>query len=129
MKSNRIFSALLAALTAALSLVSCSTEGQDQEETTPTSVITETFDAVETENPAPPVTDYDGYQFRISCCEYQRFIDQDELTGDRLSDAIYERNRQVEDLYNIEMTAESIGSYQDVVNAVQKSVQAGGSFP
>ena len=131
MKSYRNLSAMLAVCIAALSLAGCSQAGQEQSETEPSSAVVETEEviaAVETEDPAPPITEYDGYEFRIGCCDYQHFIDQDELTGDRLSDAIYERNRQVEDLYKIDITAYQIGSYQDVVNTVQKSVQAGDDF-
>ena len=131
MNLSRPLSGLLAVWIAALSLVSCSQAGQEQTETAPSPGVVETEEAAaapETENPAPPVTEYDGYEFRIGCCDYQHFIDQDELTGDRLSDAIYERNLKVEDLYKINITAYQIGSYQDVVNTVQKSVQAGDDF-
>ena len=130
MKTSRIFAAVLAACMAALPAVSCSSGGPNQEEETqPASpVITEEPAAAETENPAPPVTDYGGYDFRIGCCDYQHFIDQEEITGDRLGDAIYERNREVEGLYDIAISAYKIGSYQEVINAVKNSVRAGDDF-
>lgn len=128
MKSYRILSALLAAWIAMLSLASCSSGGTEEQTETTAPVATETAVATETEIPAPPITEYNGYEFRISCCDYAHFIDQDESTGDRLSDAIYARNLMVEDLYKITITAEQIGGYQDVINAVKNNVQAGDDF-
>ena len=131
MRPYRFLSALLAVLTAALPLAGCSQAGQEEQvETAPSPSVAETEAVVpvETENPAPPVTEYDGYEFRIGCCSYKSFIDPDELTEDRLGDAIFERNTQVEDLYKIVIDAYMIGEYQDVINTVKKGVQAGDDF-
>ncbi|MBE6657346.1 MAG: extracellular solute-binding protein [Ruminococcaceae bacterium] len=48
----------------------------------------------------------------------------EEETGDLLGDAVYQRNRTVEETLNIKITSEKIASV-DLVNTIRKSVMAG----
>ena len=76
---------------------------------------------------APEKKDFAGYDFRFMTMENKnaRIYVADELTGETINDAVYIRNRSVEDKYNITISlilyeANNAG----VVSAVTKNVQA-----
>lgn len=72
-----------------------------------------------------PAANFDGYEFTFAndpiSVEYYSVIDIEELTGDALEDAIYERNRRVENRYNVTIKAINTGA-PDLIRA---SVTAG----
>ncbi len=63
-------------------------------------------DTGETDTDEPEYYDYHGYNFRIANLMSDDGTDWtvDELNGNIVNDAIYARNRRVEDMYNIYMT-------------------------
>jgi hypothetical protein len=79
--------------------------------------------------PDLPETDFGGYEFNIytkgsSFTEWASMdIYATEETGDPINDAVYLRNRYVEDKYNFIITA--IPSSDDMASNVKKSVSAG----
>lgn len=58
-----------------------------------------------------PESDYEGYEYRILCNGpdynvhwYAKDIDTEQENGDVINDAVYIRNRAVEELYNVKIT-------------------------
>ncbi|MHB1152492.1 MAG: hypothetical protein ACYCWE_16715 [Eubacteriales bacterium] len=127
MKPEKLASAILIAAML-MSLFACSqTDNFDNAYTTPVS------DAVtEPGETAPllyadliPQNDFGGYTFTFAndplSTEYYSAIDIEQLSGETLDDAIYERNRRVESKYNIVIDAVNTGA-PDLIRA---SVTAG----
>jgi len=76
---------------------------------------------------APEKKDFAGYDFRFMAIENKeaRLYVSDELTGDTINDAVYIRNRAVEDKYNITISLVLYeGNNAGLVSAVTKNVQA-----
>ena len=94
---------------------------------------TQTEDTAETEPPAIlpdlPEADYEGYNFRAyvptpnvwASCTFNI----EEVTGDTVNDAIYERNRTIEEEFNVILTETDIGPYDKLENIFKQSVSAG----
>ena len=86
-------------------------------------------DPVETEYPAPEITDFDGYEYRIYAYEegygYLGNFAVEEDTGDTVVSAIYNRNLKVEDEYNIKI---SVTVKTDVMNQMKKCAASGDDF-
>ncbi len=74
-----------------------------------------------------PVEDFEGRGFNIlysgTITEGQtwRFVDVDDISGEILNDAIYQRNNKIEEIYNISIAAIYSGGFQ---NDLKKSVNA-----
>lgn len=106
MRTNRLLAVLLAALLLASTMTGCA---GDTAETTPnadTSAITEETEPAYT----LPEGNFDGFDFQIvvngnseSGWDKNDFH-AEEMTGDLLNDAVYQRNTAVEDRYNITIT-------------------------
>lgn len=122
-------------------LPSCS---GDAEETTPadTTAIESETTAVETENPYDPhlpAADYDGYTMTFAVrgkeSDHTNWDGTDivveELTGDSLNDAIYERNTYMGDTYNVQIASIFCGDTSvattgsDMFKRVEKSILGG----
>lgn len=72
-----------------------------------------------------PERDYGGEEFNITINTYcESGFHAEELTGDVLSDAIYERNKAVEDRFNVKLNFIS-DAYATMQTTVQNSVLAG----
>ncbi|MGN1129173.1 MAG: hypothetical protein ACI4T6_09515, partial [Candidatus Flemingiibacterium sp.] len=72
-----------------------------------------------------PERDYGGEEFNITINTYcESGFHAEELTGDVLSDAIYERNKAVEDRFNVKFNFIS-DTYDNVTTLVQNSVLSG----
>lgn len=82
----------------------------------------ETGDTTNPDAGAPEYYDYHGYNFKIANLMSDGGTDWtvDELNGNIVNDAIYARNRRVEDMYNIYMTEVSA-----TLDDVRKSVLSG----
>lgn len=115
--------------------ISCSDAGTDN----PVSVDTTTSEGDVSATPEETTTiyytadipeslDYEGYQFRIIVNEVTRFVwgdvdvIADEQNGEVINDAVYDRNRFVEELLNVVITPTQSAGVSDAVN---KTVMAG----
>lgn len=129
MKTKKSTAFILALLAVILQFTACSESGT--EESSAGGARSEAENVMETEteadDPVPEITNYNGHDFRIASSEYTYFHDAEEVTGERLSDAIYERNLKVEDLYNITVTCSDYG-FPDIQSVLVKNVQAGDDF-
>lgn len=126
----------ISALALALLMLLASCGGTEAETSTETSAgeetVTETGPLTEMEKRALikddlPDKDYGGMQFRISTKQGTLYeIDAEELTGDMLNDALYDRNLRIEERFNVEIvpiiTMEGDGHTH--VNNVKNSVIA-----
>ena len=128
---QRLISAVL--LMAALMTASCGGAG---EETTPD--VTETAAQTETEavtedirapyaDLAPRIEDFGGHNFRIFVHDGTKY-DSDEESGDTVNDAIYRRNKAVEDRYNITVSTVSGFGFDADRGLALQSIQAGDDF-
>ena len=128
---------LTALLLASLLLASCSSVGNDGTVTDAasdagTDAAVDTAELSELEKRALmednlPDKDFGGAPFRISAKRGMMYeIDEEEETGDIIEDALYARNRRIEERFNIEIvpviTEASDGNTH--VNEVRKSIMA-----
>ncbi len=129
---KRIFSLSLELLLLLLVAAGCSDATQEPEETTPVITAAEITEEVaeETESPTPfwdaaEKVDLQGITITASCEEYDsnfyNVLDWDELTGERLNDAVYDRNRFVEEALNCLFTSD----YSSAVSKLEQSVISG----
>jgi ABC-type glycerol-3-phosphate transport system substrate-binding protein len=80
--------------------------------------------------PDLPETDFNGYNFRILSRGpnynphwFARDIYADEVTGDTINDAVYQRNRTIENKYNINIV--NIPENGDLTAKASKAIKAG----
>lgn len=101
------FACLLLALLMTLPLASCgNTETETNVDTTGNNT---TIAETETQDPLRdlPVIDYEGYNFRMLIRNNEDWIgDQiaEDMTGETVNDAVFKRNSETEDRYNISIT-------------------------
>lgn len=138
----RMIAALLAALMLLTSLVACGGGKTETVETTTAaqggSNDTTATTAAETEPPAPTLedilgfaqTDYEKYEFHMLIAktdEYEHLAET--MTGDLVNDAVYNRNTQVEEFFNIDLQITSMpcawADRQTFTGEVSKQVMAG----
>ena len=130
MKAKRILSALLAGLLLLGTLTACATEG-DTEETKPagTSAVTEA--ETELKDNLPDDLDYGGDEIVFISRErigwYDREILVEGLTGEPINDAVFERNRLVENRLGIKIVSieDNTDSHSAVVSKVATAVKGG----
>ena len=90
---------------------------------------TDTTTAAETEEPAPS-GDFEGYTYRLLAQDsYTDIYFMEEATGEVIDDAVYDRNRLMEEAFNIsiEVTSEA-GNWdgrQNFIDAVRNTVLSG----
>ncbi len=136
MKNTKLFQRLTAAALAALMglTVSCGTEETPGGDTTASSVTTDASDTDPREqykDMMPAVEDFGGYEFRILAYTDHNIVrgipvyDADEITGDTVSDAVYKRNRLVEEDYNVDI---SVLYTANIVNEFTRATMAGDDF-
>ncbi len=130
--TKRLFVLLLAALLTTAPLTGCG----DTEPSAETKAAAATDAVVETEPeetkilPVLPDEDYGGYEFRILTKGlynvHWRSIDAvaEELTGEPINDAVFNRNEYVSDLFNVTF-AEMIHTDANPTPMAQKTIQAG----
>jgi len=132
---KRILSLLLCALLTAQTLIACSeTSAGETEDTQPEASIPET--AVPVEEETAPLTDYelrqlipddlpdktfDGAEFRVLTSDnkygskaYE--IVAEDLNGDACNDAVYNRNIEIEERFEVEITCGVADAPQDALN-------------
>ena len=133
MKYTKISTLLLAT---ALILASCGSGGQNEPKVTDSKDTSSSSDTtVEETGYKYPDVDYGGYEFRV--LNFDKYVnctirvDETEQTGEKLSDAIYNRNRKVEEklgfrMKEIQHTFTSWGAAQsEILTLVSNSVMAG----
>ncbi len=130
MKRTRIISLFLA-LAAALSVVGCGQSGSPEAD--PGTQTAETTPAETVPEYVYPDKDYGGYRFKVlNSVNYwgaHLEMDFDSLSGDLLSDEIYNRNRRVEERFNIDFEFTQIDTndkaFDAMVSTAQNSILAG----
>ena len=137
----KIKAAILIALTAfaVLALVSCSEKADtgDIVSSGDTTASVTTLSELESRAVIPddlPEDNFDGYQFRImtrsngySICDHLGDLQAEQLTGDVINDAVYNRNKKVEERFNFKVAPIVIDSSDEAnpTNVFKRSVLAG----
>ncbi|MBR4959843.1 MAG: extracellular solute-binding protein [Clostridia bacterium] len=128
------FTLLLALLMTFPTLASCTATSEDPNAVEDTSVQQTTTEQTETEpqetRTPHNVPDYDfgGADFLTAYptwAGYSFYFFADELTGDGMNDAIYERKLNVENTINVSVGQKECGYIIEVVEELKRSVQAG----
>ena len=117
----------LCLLMSSLALVACSTPYDETDSLESGSLN----DGAETEDPRAtldnPEVNYDGYVFRVRSIASETHytaLDPGKLSGEAVNDAIYERNRQIENEYGIEFQCDTSDITSNYVT-MEKQVMAG----
>ncbi len=126
----RSLSLLLAALLASASL-GCGETGP-AEDATAAADLSSTAAPVDPDH-LYPEADYGGYKFRfLNSVNYygaRAELDFESLSGEVLNDAIYNRNRAIEERYNIEIAVDDYDAaqvpFKEVVTLAQTAIMAG----
>lgn len=135
MRRKKSLTLLLAALMLAGQFVSCgeTTDSADPANTAETTAGAEVEDAVseETEPADPlehlPVQNYEGYEFHFLIRNFQDWIDDmvaEELTGEVVNDAVFRRNSETAERYNITITHQ-LSSNSNYETDAKSSILAG----
>ena len=124
---KRIIALLLSVAALLFGFASCAEQTQTAAETTE---VTETTDQAETTYPRPyiPKTDLGGETFMIcypGWGQYNDYFFADELSGEQMNDAIYQRSARVEEYLGIVIDKYTPGYIQHIMPAVQASVMSG----
>ena len=133
MKSYKFITSVVVVLLLCM-LFSC---GESAENTVnpinPTKSDDETGELVEETDllsPNLPDNDFDGYEFRMLNIDQESMwwgivdVDTEEQTGEAVNDAIYNRNRTIEEKYNFKIKEANVSSSQ-VASILRKNSQAG----
>lgn len=112
-----------------LSTVACGNEQTAEDETT-TSDDTSSSEVTSAQSSTPDFgkTDFGGEKFTILAFDYtfyDQFFFADEQNGDRMNDAIYEREQLTEEYLGVEIENYIISSFHDIASTVRQSVAAG----
>jgi len=132
---KKIFMALLVFLVLAL-LSACSGNTQMNPESKKEPAGTTDSDSNETSDnknerftPNLPEVDFGGYEFRalvpVNNAYGSYTFDVEEENGDNLNDAIYKRNRYIEDKYNVILKQTEIADFWPLIDMFKKSVMSG----
>ncbi len=137
MKSRITTSALALLLLGAMALSACGDSTDTQTDGTGTQAST---NPVVTEEPTEedlrkaipdnlPETDMGGYEFRVWSCErsdYVRDVGFDlEESGEVVDDAIYSRNRDVEERFNVDLIQRVVPDDLGMTSEIVKSISSG----
>ncbi len=109
--------------------LSCSDNKPASEISTDTALITESAET-EPEGDRPDVekTDYEGKNFNIVYplwSLYKNFYFAEEITGDAVNDAIYDRTQKIEEYLNIDITNYAMEYIDKILPELSKTVMAG----
>lgn len=119
--------ALFYVLLFALSLWSCTGDGQDADSDTGTESVTEAVTTDSLLHDDVPELDFGGYEYRVLLGTYDRAnveLYPEEGTGDVLNDAIFNRNKKIEERFNVVFSANTIDLFQ-LLATLRKDVLAG----
>lgn len=112
-----------------LSTVACGNEQTADDETT-TSDDTSSSEVTSAQSSTPDFgkTDFGGEKFTILAFElpyYDEYFFADEQNGDRMNDAIYEREQLTEDYLGVEIDNYMVATHRDLASTVRTTVAAG----
>ena len=137
---KKLFCGAMALLMLTLPMTACSeSQNAAEDQTAPSGadqtavepIVDEEPETEESFDPGVPVNDYDGYTFTfyIRKCGANFWTVKDiwveELNGDALNDAIYNRNDYINNTYNISVAQEFMGDNGACSTYVNKMVTAG----
>ncbi|MHB1151943.1 MAG: hypothetical protein ACYCWE_11675 [Eubacteriales bacterium] len=123
---NFKFVSIILLLAMTFSAAACSKKPSDEIISETASQVTETSDTLYTAE--LPIIDFNGYVFRLLSCTYPNgfsivtLADAEEQTGDLINDAIYKRNVQIEDEFNIVFQATYAEQFFNMTDQFRKSV-------
>lgn len=126
-RSLRILSLLLSLCLLSVSLAACSAPGEGTDTTAGGSVDESGLAEDPRTTLDNPDVNYDGYVFRvrsIASDTHYTALDPGKLSGEAVNDAIYERNRQIENEYGIEFQCDTSDITANYVT-MEKQVMAG----
>lgn len=118
-------------LAALLSASACSVPDAKKNADDPKEAQAEEPSRAEPERFVPdlPEADFGGYEFCALVCENNVYgfytFDVEEETGDALDDAIYMRNRQIEQRYSVALKQSAIQDFMQLGERFKKSVKSG----
>ncbi|MBQ8400967.1 MAG: hypothetical protein IJX14_03465 [Clostridia bacterium] len=133
MNSRKILAMLLAALMTA-SVTACGAPAETEtalSETAPaaeteTSVETDSIEARKAVSDDVPVLDFKGEEYRVlSNDSNSAYITAEELTGDVVNDAVYNRMIDISERFNVEIVHENGGTYDVIGTTTKTTVQSG----
>ena len=107
MKQSGVFILLITVMLLNLSCGELAETNTNEVTTESYSAVTETTDPISS---ALPERDFDGYEFKILTTDevgsvrYSYEIDSEEMNGEAMNDAVFERNQLVEDEFNVIIT-------------------------
>jgi hypothetical protein len=120
---------ILALLTAITTLVSCANSSETTVEESDTAATTEAETKEYYYGDLPQDKDYEGYTFTIMAPWPTEWgvdsYDRAETTGDTINDAIYYRNAEVEEMYNVKIATVEAGDTGTQAQKLQPIVMAG----
>lgn len=129
------FICILLLISMIITVISCSeSDGGNTPTNTSGGETTVAGEPTETElKPDLPDVQYDGYNFRFfvrgpeasAAWGILRNIYTEEINGEPLNDALYERNRKIEDQYNITISATPSNSTTETAAEITKWILAG----
>ena len=138
MKKSRILSLLLAALMLSAPLYACSDSGDQSADDTSGGASADTTVTVETEpdplaDPFPENLTYDGYGFRFYGDIADTFvlctIYREEEKGETVNDAVYNRNLQIEERFDIKfLHVQSGKNVNNLWQEIGAIIQSGDDF-
>ncbi len=102
------------------------TDSQGMPETEPPSEMDSEMARRASVKDSLPDNDYDGSLFRISVREDFKYeVAADDMTGESLNDALYERNQRIEGRFGVEILAVTSGTgEQEQIDFIRNSVMA-----
>nr|MBQ4320446.1 hypothetical protein [Clostridia bacterium] len=130
---KKVLALILAIVTVGAALVSCSSDTSDTADVTDAA---DTTAETTTEDPGPkpdlPDTDLNGYEFRILYRDNDHHkveVYSEEMNGDVVNDAVYERNNAVEQKYNTKIVPLTVDESDEAVpqTRFRTEVQSGDS--
>ena len=109
-------------------VTSCANETPDFPDSSTTAAQTESNGVLGRESVSDmlPETDWDGREFRIIATDYlsDDFIAEEE-TGSLINDAVYNRNRTIEERFNVNLVADCGSDYNATNSLVVSSIMSG----
>ena len=126
MCTKRLFAMLLASL---LLTTACASGETAETEGTPSDTAAVENEPVETEIPDDlPETDLEGYNYVMCINGNEERVAQtfaEELNGEIINDAVYNKLSNVEERFNVEITQSELAVEDDNVEGIKKSILAG----
>lgn len=125
---------ILALLLAALMLTSTTACGETENETTNATDTTPTGETEETETTDPrlaisdelPDASFGDKDFTVLCYDWNSYLMYvEEMTGDVVDDAIFNRNFNVSERFDVNLIYESLDAYDTVSSTLKNSVMSG----